>query len=67
MFDIANELLYIFQALIYSNHRFKKFQINRNFDQKGRFEKNDNIQCFQREGSPYLACNDRNAFLLQKT
>ena len=21
---------------------------------------------FQREGSPYLACNDRNAFLLQK-
>ena len=22
---------------------------------------------FQREGSPYLACNDRNAFLLQKT
>ena len=22
---------------------------------------------FQREGSPYLACNERNAFLLQKT
>ena len=22
---------------------------------------------FQREGSPYLACNDKNAFLLQKT
>ena len=21
---------------------------------------------FQREGSPYLACNDRNAFLIQK-
>ena len=21
---------------------------------------------FQREGSPYLACNDRNAFLLRK-
>ena len=22
---------------------------------------------FQREGSPYFACNDRNAFLFQKT
>ena len=61
-FDIENELLYIFQALIYSTHRFKKVQINRNFDQKGRFEKNVNIRCFQREGSPYLACIDRNAF-----
>ena len=27
-FDIENELLYIFQALIYSTHRFKKVQIN---------------------------------------
>ena len=25
-----------------------------------------NERTFQREGSPYLACNDRNAFLLQK-
>ena len=24
------------------------------------------VRTFNREGSPYLACNDRNAFLLQK-
>ena len=27
-FDIEKELFYIFQALIYSTHRFKKVQIN---------------------------------------
>ena len=29
---------------------------------KADLKKNDNIRCFQREGSPYLACYDQNAF-----
>ena len=46
-FDIENELLYIFQALIYSTHRLKKVQINWNFDQKGRFEKMTTYDVFR--------------------
>ena len=38
-FDMENELLYIFQALIYSTHRFKKVHINCNFDKKADLKK----------------------------